>query len=95
MSAKSLHRRWNHEIQIALLRRKQPWHEQFCQTHRCGQSGFSLVSLAEPCTTGDTSLLLTVGPPGPADHDLADSETDTAIPDDDIVSLMSYAHESV
>ena len=31
----------------------------------------------------------------PRDHDLADSETDTAIPDDDIVSLASYAHESV
>ena len=32
---------------------------------------------------------------GRGDHDLADSEIDTAIPDDDIVSLASYAHESV
>ena len=32
---------------------------------------------------------------GPGDHDLADSETDTATPDeDDIVSLASYTHES-
>ena len=33
---------------------------------------------------------------GPGDHDLGDSETDTAMPDDDvIVSQASYAHESV
>ena len=34
---------------------------------------------------------------GPGDHDLADSEIDTAIPDDDEDSLSqaSYAHESV
>ena len=32
----------------------------------------------------------------PGDHDLADSETDTAMPDDDdIVSPASYAQESV
>ena len=41
---------------------EQPWHEQFCQTHRHGQSAFSLVSMKELCTTGDTSLLLTAGP---------------------------------
>ena len=33
---------------------------------------------------------------GPGDHDLDVSETDTAIPDDDdMVSLASYAYESV
>ena len=33
---------------------------------------------------------------GPDDHDHADSETDTAIPNDgDTVSLASYTHESV
>ena len=32
---------------------------------------------------------------GPGDHDLADSETDTVIPDDDIVSQARFAYESV
>ena len=32
---------------------------------------------------------------GPRDHDLADYETNTAIPDDDIASLANYAFESV
>ena len=32
---------------------------------------------------------------GPGDHDLDDSETDTATPDDDNVSLASYTYESV
>ena len=32
---------------------------------------------------------------GPSDHDLADSENDTATPDDDNVCLASCAHESV
>ena len=34
---------------------------------------------------------------GPGDHDFDDSETDTAIPDDDddMVSLASYTYESV
>ena len=37
---------------------EQPWQEQFCQIHRHGQ----LVSLMEPCITGDTSAPLTVDP---------------------------------
>ena len=32
---------------------------------------------------------------GPGDHDLDDSETDTAVPDDDIASLASCSFESV
>ena len=41
---------------------EQPWQEQFCQIRRHGQNGcFSLVSLMEPCITGDVSRLLTVG----------------------------------
>ena len=32
---------------------------------------------------------------GPGDHDLDDSETDTAVPDDDIASLASCSVESV
>ena len=34
---------------------EQLWHEQFCQTHRREQTGFSLVSVTEQCTTGDMS----------------------------------------
>ena len=41
---------------------EQPWHKQFCQAHRHGQNGFLLVSLIEPCTTGDMSPFLTVDP---------------------------------
>ena len=47
-----------------------PWHAQFCRILRREQSGSSLVSLDG----------------GPGDHNHADSETDTAIPDDDILS---------
>ena len=54
----------------------------------------SLFYAIEPCVIGDTS------PPldgGPGDHDHADSETDTAIPDDDddIASLASCSFESL
>ena len=41
---------------------EQPRNEQFCQIHRHRQNGFSLVSLIEPCTTGNMSPLLTVDP---------------------------------
>ena len=40
----------------------QPWHAQFCRVLQREQSGSSLASLTEPCTTGDTSLLLTADP---------------------------------
>ena len=74
--------------------REQPWHKQFCQIHRHGQNGSSLVSLKKPCVTGDMSLLLDGGP---GHHDHADSETDTAIPDDDddIASVASCSIESL
>ena len=65
---------------------EQLWHEQFCQTHRCDQGGFSLVAFTEHCSTGDI---------GPGDHDHADSETGTAIPDDDTASLAGFSFESV
>ena len=71
-----------------------PLLQQLAETpHRREQSGFSLVSLVEPLHHwGHISPL----DGGPGDHDHADSETDTAIPDDDdIVSLASYAHDSV
>ena len=81
MSAESLQRRWKQEIQIALLRwGEKPWHEQFCLIRRHEQNGSSLVSLIEPCITVDMAPLFDGGP---GDHDHADSETDTAIPDDD------------
>ena len=82
LSAKILHRRWKHEIQIARILQH-------------GQSGSSQASSTEHCTTGDMSPLLTDG--GPGDDDLDDFKTDTAIPDDDdgIVSLASYRYESV
>ena len=71
---------------------EQPWHEQFRQTHRHGQSGFSLVVF-----DGALHHWGHVRPldGGPGDHDLDDSGTDTAIPDDDIACLASYAFESV
>ena len=63
------------------------------KTHRREQSGFSLVSLMEHCTTED---IVTPLDGGPGDHDHADSETDTQIPDDDdIASLASNAVKSV
>ena len=66
---------------------EQPWHEQFCQILRHGQSGSSPASWIWPCTTGVTSSLLTVdlGTRTPQTQRL------TAIPDDDddIASLSS------
>ena len=63
----------------------QPRQAQFSRILHRGQSGSSQASSTELCTTGD----------GPRDHDLDDFETDTAIPDDDIVSPASYTYESV
>ena len=56
--------------------------------HRHEQSGFSLVSLHH---WGHVPPLYG----GPGDHDHAVSETDTAIPDDDIAFLASESFESV
>ena len=73
---------------------EQSWQEQFCQIHRHGQTGFSLVSLTETLHHWGHVRPLDGGP---CDHDHADSETDTAIPndDDDIASLASCSFESV
>ena len=73
--------------------REQPWHEQFCQIHRNGQNGSSLVSLK---ALHHWRHVLPLGG-GPGDHDYADPEIDTAIPDDDgdIAPLASCSFESL
>ena len=53
----------------------------------------SLLYGGEQRITGATSLTLLDG--GIGDHDHADSETDTAVPDDDIASLASCSFESL
>ena len=80
MSAKSLQRRWKHEIQIALLRLR------VVKTRAVLPNPFGTGALHH---WGHVPAL--DGRPG--DHDHADSETDTAIPDgdDDIASLASQA----
>ena len=78
--AKSLQCRWKHEIQIALLRRR---------------AAVTWAVLPNPSARTEWLLACIIDralhrwghvPPldgGPGDHDHADSETDTAIPDDD------------
>ena len=65
---------------------EQPWSARSCRILQREQSGSSQVSLTEPCTIGDMSP-----------HDHADSETDTAMPDDDddIASLASQPSASL
>ena len=91
MSAKSLQRRWMHEIQIALLRRKAAMVRAVLPNPQIGSSP---VSLTEPLRHWRQVLRLDGGP---GDRDHADSGTDTAIPDDDddIVSLASCSFVSV
>ena len=94
MSAKSLQRRWKHEIQIALLRRR---------------AAMTLAVLPNPSARAEWLLAGVIDralhhwghvPPlddGTGDHDHPDSETDTATPDDDddIASLASQPSVSV
>ena len=90
MSAKSLQRRWKHEIQRALLRRRTAM-TQFGRILRHGLNGSCPVSLVGPCITGVMSSSGRWG-----DHDHTDSETDKAIPDDDdIASFPSQASASL
>ena len=80
LSAKSLHRAWKHEIQIALLRRRAAMARAVLP---------NLSAWAEWLFAGiiDGALHHWGHVPaldgGPGDHDLEDFETDTAIPDDD------------
>ena len=76
---------------------EQPWHEQFCQIHRLGQNGSSLVSFDRALHHWRTCPSLFPLDGGTGDHDHADSEIDTAIPDDDddIASLASCSFESL
>ena len=94
MSAKSLQRRWKHEIQIALLR---------------GRAGMARAVLPNPSVLAewlfagiiDRALHHWGHVPtldgGPGNHDLDDFDIDTPIPDDDddSVSPVSYTYESV
>ena len=94
MLAKSLQRRWKHEIQIALLRRRAAMARAVLPNPSAraewvpnGISGRALHHWGHvPPLDG-----------GPGDHDHADSETDTAMPedDDDIASLTSCSFESL
>ena len=90
MSTKSLQRRWQREIQVALLRRR---------------AAMTCAVLPHPSTRAEWLLAGMIdiavhhwgcAPPldgGLRDHDHADSETDAAIPDedDDIASLASQS----
>ena len=60
-SAKSLHRRWKHEIQIALLQRRAAMARALLQNPLRGPSGSSQAFLTEPCITGVMSQPLTEG----------------------------------
>ena len=80
MWAKSLQRRWIHEIQIALLRRRAAITRAVLPNPSAGQSGSSPSIIDRALHHWDHV------PPldgGPGDHDHADSETATATPDDD------------
>ena len=57
LSAKSLHRRWKHEIQIALLRRRAAMARAVLPDLLRGRSGSSQASLTEPCITGSCPSL--------------------------------------
>ena len=85
-SAKSLHRRWKHEIQIALLARA------VLPTSLRGRSGPPQASLTEPCT-----LAALDGGSRVHDLDFDGCHFDTALPDDDddVVSFESFLQESV
>ena len=89
LSAKSLHRVWKHEIQIALLRRK---------------AGMARAVHPNPSARAEWLLAGIIdralnhwGHVPALDGGLGDHDLDTAIPDDDddIVSLARYTHESV
>ena len=88
LSAKSLHRRWKHGIQIVLPRRR---------------AGMARAVLTNPSTTTDWLFAGIIDialhhwgrvpalDGGPGDHDLDDFETDTAIPDDDDDTVSQQA----
>ena len=92
LSAKSIHRRWKHEIQIALLCRRQPRPAQFLPnpSARAGWLFAGIIVRAlhhwrhvPPLTVGLATTTST------------DFEIDTAVPDGDVVSQASYTYESV
>ena len=92
MSGNSLQCRWKHEIQMALLRRRAAMTRVLPNLSARPES--SPVSLIGLCITG------VMFPPldgGPGDDDHADSESDTATPDDDddIASLASQSFASL
>ena len=86
MSAKSHHRKWKHEIQIAFLRRRAAM-ARAVLPNPSARAEWLFAGIIDRALH-HWGLVLTLDS-GPGDHDLDVSETDTAIPDDDddIVSL--------
>ena len=82
LSAKSLHRRWKHEIQIALLRRRAATARAVLPNPSARAEWFFAGIIDRALNRwGHVPALDCDG--GPGDHDLDDFETDTATPDDD------------
>ena len=92
MSAKSVHRRWKHEIQIALLRRRAAM-ARAALPDPSAREEWLFVGIIDRGLHHWRHVPLLDG--GPGNHDHADSKTDTAIPDDDMASLASCSFESV
>ena len=65
---------------------EQPWHEQFCQ-NPSARAEWHLAGIIDGVLYHWGRTHPRDG--GPGDHDDADSETDRAIPDDDIGSLAN------
>ena len=90
MSPKSLHRRWKHEIQIARAATARA-----VLPNPSARAEWLFAGIIDRALHRWGHVPALDG--GPGEHDLDDSETDTAIPDDgdDRVSLASYAYESI
>ena len=82
MSAKSLHRRWKHEIQIALPR----WRAAMARAvlpNTSARAKWLFAGIIDRALHHWGHVAALDG--GPGEHDLDDSETDTAIPDEGVV----------
>ena len=93
-SQSRLHRRWEHEIQIALLRRRPPMTRAVLQ-NPSARAERLLTSIIDGALRHWGHVLPLDGGIGDIDH--ADSVTDTAIPDDDddIASCASQSFVSL
>ena len=94
MSTKSLQRSWKHEIQIARLRRRAAM-TRAVLPNPSARAEWLLAGISDRALHHWGHVLPLDG--GLRDHGRADSETDTALPDDDddIASLVSQSFASM